>query len=63
MIQDIDCFSIERKSQINPAGWSVLSIGKLETNDHGPDFTSIGGLLINEPPKPTFFSTKSTKHN
>lgn len=61
LAQTADSFSIERNSQTNPAGWSIseiLSAGKPETDDHGPDLTRTGGLLINEPPKPTFFYDK-----
>ncbi|KAK4384272.1 NADH-ubiquinone oxidoreductase chain 1 [Sesamum angolense] len=56
-----DSFSIEKNSQTNPAGWSIseiLSAGNPETDDHGPDLTSTGGVLINEPQNPTFFSDK-----
>lgn len=51
-------FSIERNSQTNPAGWSIseiLSAGKPETDDHGPDLISTGGVLINEPTPETYF--------
>jgi hypothetical protein len=54
-------FSIERNSQTYPAGWSIsviLSAGKAETDDHGPDLTSTVGLLINEAPQPTIFYYK-----
>lgn len=50
---------------LNPAGWSIsviLSAGKPETDDHGPDLTSTVGLLINEAPQPTIFYD-STKPN
>ncbi|KAK6937002.1 hypothetical protein RJ641_034032 [Dillenia turbinata] len=55
-----------RRSQTNPAGWSIseiLSAGKPETDDHGPDLISTRGVLINEPPKLLSFLTKSTKPN
>ncbi|KAF3613034.1 putative 30S ribosomal protein S2 [Capsicum annuum] len=50
-----------RKFLVEPAGWSIseiLSAGKPETDDHGPGLTSTGGVLINEPTKPTFFYDK-----
>ena len=37
----------------------ILSAGKAETDDHGPDLTSTVGLLINEAPQPTIFSYKT----
>lgn len=43
------------------ANWSIseiLSADKPETDDHGPDLTSTGGVLINELPKPTLFDNK-----
>ena len=36
----------------------ILSAGKPETDDHGPDLTSTVGLLINEAPQPIIFSYK-----
>lgn len=42
-----------KKEWANQHIW--LLIGKLETDDHGPNLTSTKGLLINESLKPTFF--------
>ncbi|WMV26442.1 hypothetical protein MTR67_019827 [Solanum verrucosum] len=40
----------------------TLSAGKSETDDHGPDLTSTGGVLINEPTKSTFFPDLLSVH-